>query len=69
VPQTVDLRDLKSPEEASKHLRTARQTLAKWRCAKIGPPYVRIGGRIYYLRADLDAFIAGGRVADMADAS
>jgi hypothetical protein len=55
-------RDLWTPDKAADYLGTARQTLAKWRCLKIGPAYYRIGGRILYLKEDLDAFIAGSRV-------
>jgi len=50
-------RRLHDPHEASSYLRVARQTLARWRCHGLGPPFVRIGGRIFYDRADLDAFI------------
>ena len=34
------------------------QTLRKWRVTGGGPPYVRLGGRVAYRRADVDAWIA-----------
>jgi hypothetical protein len=55
-------RDMWLPDKAADYLGTARQTLAKWRCLKVGPSYYRIGGRILYLKQDLDSFIAGSRV-------
>ena len=55
-------RDLWTPDKAADYLGTARQTLAKWRCLKLGPAYYRLGGRILYRKEDLDAFIAGSRV-------
>ena len=51
-------RRLFDPQEASDYLRMARQTLARWRCQGLGPRFVRIGGRIFYDVADLNAFIA-----------
>ena len=61
-------RRLFDPEEASDYLRLARQTLARWRCYGIGPPFVRIGGRIFYDPADLDAFIAARKFGSTAEA-
>lgn len=44
----------------------ARATLKKWRATGDGPPYVRIGSKIVYRVADLDAWleanlVGGGR--------
>ena len=46
---------LLSPKEAAAFLRVSPDTLAVWRCTKRYPnlPYVKIGGRIRYERADL----------------
>jgi excisionase family DNA binding protein len=52
--------------ETAKYMRTSRQTLAKWRCAKVGPAYYRVGGRIRYHKEDINDFVAGGRVDDTA---
>ena len=62
APQAISGRDLWSPDKSADYMGTARQTLAKWRWLKVGPSYYRIGGRILYLKEDLDFFIAGSRV-------
>lgn len=54
--------DLLTPDEAGKYLRCAKQTLARWRCEGGGPAYVKVGTRVLYRRADLDAWIVGRRV-------
>lgn len=54
--------DLLLPDEAAAYLRCAKQTLARRRCEGGGPAYVKLGGRVLYRRADLDAWIAGRRV-------
>lgn len=38
------------------------RTLQDWRIKGIGPAYTKLGGRIAYDVADLDAFIAAQRV-------
>ena len=37
-------------------------TLASWRCEGRGPVYMKIGKRVYYKGADLNAFIDSHRV-------
>jgi excisionase family DNA binding protein len=54
--------DLLTPDEAAACLRCAKQTLARWRCEGGGPAYVKMGARVLYRRADLDAWVAGRRV-------
>lgn len=34
------------------------KTLANWRSRGEGPPYLKIGGRIYYPESDLDEWLA-----------
>ena len=62
TPRAISGRDFWTPDKAADYMGSARQTLAKWRCLKIGPAYYRIGSRILYLQEDLDTFIAGSRV-------
>ncbi|SFO25650.1 Helix-turn-helix domain-containing protein [Bradyrhizobium sp. Ghvi] len=50
------------PEAAAARIGLTPGTLAKWRCAGTGPAYIRIGGRILYKEADLDAFRDACRV-------
>lgn len=50
-----------TPAEAAERLRLAKQTLARWRTEGHGPPFLRVGGRIAYLVADLDRWLAERR--------
>jgi hypothetical protein len=68
-PEAAGGPDLMTTFEAAKYMRTARQTLAKWRCAKLGPCYYRINGRIRYRKEDIDDFVARGRVDDTVNAA
>jgi hypothetical protein len=43
--------------EAAERLRVAKQTLARWRVEGQGPPFVRIGSRVLYRVADIDAYV------------
>jgi hypothetical protein len=57
-------------KNAALYLGCAAKTLADWATKGSGPAYVSVGGRSFYFRADLDAWIAsrprhcatGGRV-------
>ena len=53
-----DAPDLLNTEEAARYLRLSPGTLIVWRSRRQGPPYVKIGGRVFYLPAELDAFIS-----------
>jgi hypothetical protein len=48
-----------SAADAARYLGHAEKTLAMWRLRGIGPAWRKVGGRIFYFRRDLDAFIAG----------
>lgn len=52
--------------EAASYLGVAKRTLQDWRHRRIGPAYSKLGSgqrcRIVYDVADLDAFLAAGRV-------
>ena len=45
--------------DAAAYLGTAEKTLAQWSSEGRGPPSVRVGGRVFYFRQELDAFIRG----------
>lgn len=49
-------------ESAGAHIGVTSGTLAKWRCAGTGPAFIRIGGRILYKEADLDAYLEARRI-------
>ncbi len=56
--------DLLDEREAAAILRTSVQTLRNWRWRGEGPHFRKIGARmVRYRRADLEAFIEGGRAA------
>jgi hypothetical protein len=46
-------------EEAAKYLGRQPKTLAMWQLSGKGPRSVLVGGRRFYFRSDLDAFIQG----------
>ena len=50
--------DLWTPRECAAYRRCSLRTLDRERERGYGCPYVRIGGRIYYRRSDVDQFIA-----------
>ena len=52
---------------AAAHVGLSVKTLQARRSAKQGPAYVRVGRSVRYLASDLDAFLAGCRVAPQAD--
>jgi DNA-binding transcriptional regulator YiaG len=45
--------------DAARYLGNAEKTLAMWELQGKGPPSVKVGGRRFYYRNDLDAFIKG----------
>lgn len=46
--------------DAAKYLGLAEKTLAVWTSEARGPKSYRVGGRRFYFKKDLDAFICGG---------
>ncbi len=44
---------------AAKYLNRAPKTLAMWRRQGIGPEWAKCGGRVFYYKNRLDAFIQG----------
>lgn len=45
--------------EAARHLRLSNRTLDAWRTKGLGPRWLKIGGKVAYRRADLDAWLEG----------
>ena len=50
-------------KEAAKYLGRAEKTLAMWEMERKGPPSVLVGGRRFYFKDALDAFIRGEEAA------
>lgn len=47
-----------SAKDAAKELHVHPFTLRRWRKASYGPKPVRVGGRLYYTRADIRSWLA-----------
>lgn len=48
---------LKTPQEAARFLHKAVGTLAYWRCAGIGPAYIKMGKTVLYDEEVLESFV------------
>ncbi len=48
-------------EHAARYLGYEVKTLAMWALQGKGPRSVKVGGRVFYFKDDLDAFIQGTR--------
>lgn len=56
-------------EETGRHIGTAVQTLARWRCEGGGPPFFRVGRKIMYGLKDLTAWMNARRVSSTSEAA
>jgi Helix-turn-helix domain len=54
-------RQLVSTKELSEIWGVAESTLRYWRCAEIGPAYVKLGGRIKYDLADVERYVRANK--------
>lgn len=45
--------------DAARYLGVAEKTMAMWALLDKGPRSIKVGGRVFYYRADLDTFIRG----------
>ena len=46
---------------AAERLNLKQKTLENWRCLGVGPPFYKIGERVFYDEADLDAWLQSRR--------
>ena len=46
-----------TPPEAARLLRVRATTLSQWRWQGRGPRYRKVGGRVLYLRSDLEEYL------------
>ena len=68
--QLADLQ-INDPEFKSRRLVSTRElsaiwgvpesTLRYWRCAEVGPPYVKLGGRIKYDLVDVELYVRANK--------
>lgn len=53
--------------ESAEYLRQSTRTLIRWRNQRIGPPWVRVGGKVLYRHRDLDAWMEDQTVQPVAN--
>jgi hypothetical protein len=54
-------RQLVSTKELSEIWGVPESTLRYWRCAEVGPAYVKLGGRIKYDLADVERYVRANK--------
>ncbi len=58
-PESGGLLEGMMPEvEVALELRVSVRTVIRWRVSGVGPPYVRLGKRVFYKRQDVAAWLA-----------
>lgn len=60
------VKDRMTVGDAAQHIGLSASTLNTMRCKGRGPRYLRLGNRVFYRRADLDAYVAA-RVVETSD--
>ena len=50
------------PEDVETRYGLSQTALCKWRQANEGPPYYRVGHKIYYVAGDVEEWLASCRV-------
>ncbi|MCG5534180.1 helix-turn-helix domain-containing protein [Halorhodospira sp. 9621] len=53
--------------EAAEYLSVTRRTMERWRSQRIGPRWVKPGGKCLYRRSDLDAWLEQAAVEPVAE--
>lgn len=48
---------LLTTKEAAQYLRLGKPTLERFRTTRVGPPYIKLGGAVRYLKTDLDRWV------------
>ena len=69
TPPIGSRNDRLSSREAAAYLGIRPQTLENWRCQRRNPiPYLKVGAKVQYRLADLDAFLDRATVTPVAAA-
>jgi len=58
TPETAVPERLLTAPELAALLGLQVQSLARWRCTREGPPYLKVGRAVRYRQADVDAWLA-----------
>jgi excisionase family DNA binding protein len=56
--------NLMTPGQVAEYLGIKTKTLHNWRCRRIGPPGVKVGGLLRYRREGVDRWIAAQEAAE-----
>lgn len=43
--------------KAAEYVRLGKPTLERFRTTRVGPPYIKLGGAVRYLKTDLDRWV------------
>lgn len=54
-------------DRAAEFLHHSPRTLEQWRLTGYGPAFHKVGRRVLYARADLEAFVSSGRRTSTSD--
>lgn len=66
MPTLDDLPEAMTAKQLAAYLQTSPQSLSQDRYLRRGIPYVKFGGRVRYMRADVAAYLAANRQAGAA---
>lgn len=55
--------------EAAQYLRVSERTLIRWRNAREGPPWTKVGRRVAYRQGDLERWLESCRVLPVREES
>ncbi len=58
---TAAAKELVTGSELAERLGVSLPTLQRWRYEGSGPPFVKVGRKVRYAAADIDAWLAGQR--------
>ena len=65
-PMSAILSEKLTTAELAGQLKRSPETLVRWRRQRIGPPYLRVQGRVLYDRASVEAWLASQQVKAVA---
>jgi hypothetical protein len=55
----LSFENLLNTAEAAEQLRVKKQTLENWRTRGEGPPFIKVGRRVFYRVSGLDVWLTG----------
>jgi len=62
MQQNIETIDLENEDETALRMRMAPGTLAVWRCRRFGPPFIRVGRRIFYDPRDVSRWLEDNKM-------